>query len=1314
MKIKNLLPIISLVIIFIINFIFIVTTHTSWDTSIKKYLPLKHEITKLDKSISRAHLWFGEAITGESFVDIQKDVMIPFEHKDFYNYIKKVEVILTDESDKVYVQQLYNIHTKLNTFHNLAKLKWSKSKEYGINSDADQEFNKNFNEISTLIEILSNKIDLKISNELNERKQYFVFILALFLVINISAFIMLNNHRRKEEKNRQDLYESEEKTMVTLRSIGEAVVTTDMSGNITFINTIAESLTEYTNAEVMGLHIDQVLNLVNVKTGDKIATPISEVLYNKLTKLISNGTKLISKTGKEYIISDSAAPLKKENGEIFGIVLIFQNDTDKHNSEKALEISEMRFRHILESVPALSIQGYTIDGTTNYWNKASEKLYGYTAAEAIGKNLLELIIPPHMREDIHSAMDNMFRSGEVAPSGELVLMKKDSSPVDVFSSHALINIPGNPPEMFCIDLDISDIKNAEQREKSRNNIMELIASQTTLAEILEAIVLSIEKQNPILLCSILLLDSNGKHLLHGAAPSLPDFYNEAINGVEIGAGVGSCGTAAFTGEQVIVEDIQNHKFWVGFKEIAAKAGLSSCWSTPILSTKDEILGTFAIYQHNTSAPSKEEIALIKQATSIASIAIEKNQSTIAIKTSEARFKSIFENNPAGIFAVNEDRVIITVNQQFSNIMGYTSDEIIGKNTSLIHVNEKSHIKFKKTFLKAKNGSKINIEYQFKKKNGETIWCELFGSNFEFTKEDDATLWSIIDISHRKKIEEKLKLSSKVFTHAREGIMITDDDANIIDVNESFSTITGYSHEEVIGKNPNILQSKKQSVKIYKEMWDALNSKEHWYGEIYNLRKNGETYIQMTTITAILDDKGYVKNYVALFSDVTLAKEQQKQLEHIAHYDALTNLPNRMLLADRLSQSLSKSKRQNKLVFVLYIDLDGFKNINDTHGHDIGDKLLIEVSKRINNALRDSDTLSRFGGDEFVAVLADLENFEDCKLILRRILSSASKEINIDNLIMKVSASIGVTTYPNDSSDVDLLIRHADQAMYIAKQEGKNRYHIFDTVHDSDMKIKQEKLEDISEALINGEFVLYYQPKVNMKTGKIIGAEALIRWQHPQRGLVPPMDFLPIIENHDTSIILGEWVIDTALGQIERWKKEGIDMPISVNIGALQIQQSNFSSRLSTLLKSHPKVSPSYLELEILETSALSDIADVSKTMNACIDLGVKFALDDFGTGYSSLTYMRYLPAALIKIDQTFVHNILVDSSDLEIVKGVIGLAEAFKRDVIAEGVETIEHATALLEVGCELAQGYGIGRPMPSSEIKKWMEMWKSNTSWKS
>ncbi|ASP47175.1 sensor domain-containing protein [Cognaticolwellia beringensis] len=449
-------------------------------------------------------------------------------------------------------------------------------------------------------------------------------------------------------------------------------------------------------------------------------------------------------------------------------------------------------------------------------------------------------------------------------------------------------------------------------------------------------------------------------------------------------------------------------------------------------------------------------------------------------------------------------------------------------------------------------------------------------------------------------------------------------------------------------------------------------------------------------------------------DITERKQSVEKLERIAHFDVLTNLPNRVLLADRLSQAMLQCSRHKKSLAVVFLDLDGFKAVNDAYGHNMGDKLLIALSHSMKGALREGDSLARIGGDEFVAVLTDLTTDNECQPILERLLSAASEPVTIGDKVLNVSASIGFTIYPQDNVDTDQLIRHADQAMYVAKESGKNRYHLFDTAQDDAVKVQLESLEAIRGALDNQQFVLYYQPKVNMKTGTVTGVEALIRWQHPERGLLNPIEFLPAIENSPMNIEMGEWVIDTALKQIGKWQAMGLIFPdcTSVNISAVQLQQPNFTNRLMALLAAHPDVEPRYLELEVLETSALDDVHNVSKIMDNCIALGVKFALDDFGTGYSSLTYLRRLPANLIKIDQSFVRDMLHDADDLAIVEGVIALARSFKRNVIAEGVETIEHGTTLLQLGCELAQGYGIARPMPASDIPAWISEWKPDANW--
>lgn len=442
------------------------------------------------------------------------------------------------------------------------------------------------------------------------------------------------------------------------------------------------------------------------------------------------------------------------------------------------------------------------------------------------------------------------------------------------------------------------------------------------------------------------------------------------------------------------------------------------------------------------------------------------------------------------------------------------------------------------------------------------------------------------------------------------------------------------------------------------------------------------------------------------------REKSRQLEHIAHYDALTGLPNRVLFADRLQQAIVQSRRRGLSLAVVYLDLDGFKGVNDQHGHDIGDELLILVAQRMKEALREGDTLARFGGDEFVAVLVDLEDQDDYQAVLARLLEVVAVPTTVRHRVLSVSASIGVTLHPQDGADADLLLRHADQAMYLAKQEGKNRWHLFDVAKDAAVKFQRESFERIRRALDQREFVLYYQPKVNMRTGEVIGAEALIRWQHPERGLLLPGAFLPIIEESQISEELGDWVIDTALTQVGEWHKAGLALPVSVNVGARQLQRPDFVPHLRDLLSVHPAVSPQDLELEIVETSALQDMALVSEIMHDCRTIGVRFALDDFGTCYSSLTYLKRLPAELLKIDRSFVRDMLDDPEDLAIVEGVVWLANAFGRAVIAEGVETVTHGELLVLLGCELAQGFGIARPMPGPDLVAWAQNWRPHPAW--
>ena len=566
--------------------------------------------------------------------------------------------------------------------------------------------------------------------------------------------------------------------------------------------------------------------------------------------------------------------------------------------------------------------------------------------------------------------------------------------------------------------------------------------------------------------------------------------------------------------------------------------------------------------------------------------------------------------------------------------------------------------------------------------------------------------SMQDITERKQAEQKLRLAASVFEHSFEGILVTDAGNRIVDTNPAFRTITGYDPASVLGKDPSILASGRHDQAFYRAMWHAITQKGFWRGEIWNRRKDGEVYAELLSISTIRHADGSVQNYIAVFSDISELKAHEAELDRIANYDHLTGLPNRRLLSDRLEQAIARQRRSQKHVAVCYLDLDGFKPINDRYGHEVGDELLIGIANQLSKVLRAQDTVARIGGDEFVLLLNDLTRLEDSQELLDRVLAASTSAIVVDGVTHRVSASVGVALSPPDVDSADSLLRHADQAMYRAKDAGRNRYHFYDAEQDQLLQSRRLQTQRIKEGLANQEFMLHYQPKVDMVSREVIGLEALIRWQHPEKGLLFPAAFLPVVEGGDLEPAVGEWVIEAVLTQVAAWKRLGLTLPVSVNIGAEHLLKPSFAERLGQLFAEHPECDPGCLELEILETSALSDIQQAGETLTACHALGVRCALDDFGTGYSSLAYFRRLPIDVLKIDQSFVRDMLDDPNDMEIVESVVRLAHAFNRMVIAEGVETPEHGALLTLLGCQFGQGYGIARPMPADAVPGWVSTW--------
>jgi len=557
-----------------------------------------------------------------------------------------------------------------------------------------------------------------------------------------------------------------------------------------------------------------------------------------------------------------------------------------------------------------------------------------------------------------------------------------------------------------------------------------------------------------------------------------------------------------------------------------------------------------------------------------------------------------------------------------------------------------------------------------------------------------------------------EIAAIAFQNTRDGILITDSDNKIIFVNQAFTDVTGYSSEEALGKGPDLLKSGKHSEQFYNDMWSSISSDGYWEGEIWDKRKNGEIYLEYLSVNTFKNSQGEIVNYIGVFTDLQNLYSDQESFENRLRLDGLTDLPGRDKVIHFLKKHLFECRRNRKLLAVMSLDLDNFKSLNDQFGHSVGDRILVVIAMRLKKLIRSTDIVGRQGGDEFVLVLPDLNNVDEIEQMTNRILALVSTPVELDGNKHYLSTSIGLTLFPFDDSDADMLIRHADQAMYKAKEYGKNQSHIFDIEKDREAKTRREIIQRLQQALDNNELLLYYQPKVNMRKGIVIGAEALIRWNHPEEGLLNPGSFLPYIEDHELIVQIGDWVMREALSQITNWSQQGINLPVSVNVSARQILQRDFIDNFKSILRGHPPDITSMLELEILESSALENTQHVASVIEQCRDFGVKFALDDFGTGFASLSYLRDIPADVLKIDQSFVFNLLDNQKDLALIEGVVGLATVFQRMVIAEGVETTEHGVLLLRLGCDYGQGYGIARPMPAHDISKWVLSYEGNRDW--
>lgn len=744
-----------------------------------------------------------------------------------------------------------------------------------------------------------------------------------------------------------------------------------------------------------------------------------------------------------------------------------------------------------------------------------------------------------------------------------------------------------------------DVTSRHRRESflhAQMHIMERIAAGAPLDEILHAVIDVAESQDVRIRGSVLLLDPETRRLHHGAAPKLPLEFINAINGVEIGPAVGSCGTAAYMGQPIIVEDINSDPLWANYRDLAIRSDLQACWSMPIIGSTGQVYGTFAVYSDAPRSPDTAEMEWLKACSYMVSVVIERERATATLKENEQRFReqaSLLDKAQDAIFVITMDEEIIFWNKSAERLYGWTKEEVLGKSE-------------------------------------RELCCD--------------------------------------------------------------------------------------NVPVFNTVVNQVLNFGEWRGELTVRRKNGTYFIVEGRSTLVKDDNGAPQSILSIHTDITDRKAAQREIHKLAFYDSLTGLPNRQLLLDRLEHELMSSRRSGSVGAVMFIDLDNFKVLNDTLGHDIGDLLLQQVAQRLSHTVREGDTVARWGGDEFVVVVGQLgmhanEAVGYADTIAEQIRTALNVPYDLNKYEHHTTPSIGIALFQGHSVTVEELLKHADLAMYQAKAAGRNSLRFFDPQMQAAITARVAMETNMRRSLLDGDFLLHYQPQMD-RDGQIIGAEALLRWKHPQQGMISPVQFIHLAEDTGLILPLGEWILDMACRQLAKWstRQETAHISLAVNVSARQFRRPDFVDQVIAAVDRNG-ANPHRLKLELTESLLLDDVDGTSEKMNQLRTFGIEFSLDDFGTGYSSLSYLRRLPFEQLKVDQSFVRDILVNHEDATLVKTIIMLGRNLGLKVVAEGVMAQGQFEFLDRCVCDAFQGYFFSEPLPTEDFD---ELVKARTSFQS
>tara|TARA_R110001583_G_scaffold85458_2_gene223890 strand:- start:3026 stop:7765 length:4740 start_codon:yes stop_codon:yes gene_type:complete len=941
------------------------------------------------------------------------------------------------------------------------------------------------------------------------------------------------------------------------------------------------------------------------------------------------------------------------------------------------------------------------DGKFVEVSNSSRCVLGYSAEELEGRMFMDFVHPDDC--DMTSREAETIINGQKTPYFRNRYIRKDGNVVHLMWS---ARYESSLQTMYGVARDISDLVKAERFQQAQQHILQLISIEAPVVEILKQICLMAEENNSaVKACVMIKVD---QHLEVASAPSFSRNYHFALADIPIADNASSCGSAVFHKSVIIVEDIATDPNMSLYADVVLAEQLYACWSMPLLLDNGNILGTFVLYCKSARAPSSEELELMTTYCRFTTNAIERSQQKQLLIESDQRFRSLYQLNPDSVFILDDQGCFTDMNNIGCDSLGLPLSKLKGMHFNRVILNEK-HVEVSQYFVRTLSGEPISFNTSILNHSGRQYELQITIIPTVINGKITGVIGIGKDITERLLIENQLRLFKRAVDASSNGVVITEiakPDMPIVYVNYGFEKLTGYSQEESVGKDCRFLQGKELDLLATRQIRSAIQLKQETRVILKNYRKDGSVFWNSLFLSPVPNDSGVITHYVGIQTDITEQIKYQQELAFNTCHDLLTGLPNRSLLRDRLSQSIKSSARYDQKVAILCIDLDVFHLVDDSLGHFNGDDVLRQICTRINNQIRPGDTLARMGGDELVLLIPDLKDINQLNVAAERILAIVSTPLDIDGQELQVTASIGISVSDNDIDEPMKLVKQAGLAMYQAKQLGSNNVQWYNEEMETTLNKRQNLRVMLKQAIVNQEFELYYQPQVEAGSGRLIGLEALLRWRQPDLGFIGPDEFIPIAEEMGLIIEIGQWVIEQAASYNRSLQERGLgELIMAVNLSSLQFEEEDFVEQLEETLK-RVKLEPKWFELELTESLLLANIEQVVHKLKHLKQLGISIAIDDFGTGYSSLSYLKRLPIDKLKIDKSFIRELVTDQKDAAITRAIIALAHQLGLKVIAEGVETISQATLLHKSLCDELQGYFFSKPLPVDKLENFLQQY--------